>query len=1376
MTDFPVRPGTPDILGVTLDACGANVAVFSRHATAIELCLYDADGQAERARIALPSRSGNIFHAHVGGIVEGTRYGFRAHGPWQPAQGHLFNPSKLLLDPYALAIDRAPKLDPAMSTLDDRGRMNDADSGEAMPKAIATRVAAAPPGISLTPMAETVIYELHVRGFTMRHPGVPEDVRGTFAGLAHPEAIAHLKALGVTAVEIMPPCAWIEERHLAARGIGNYWGYNSVGFLCPDPRLAPGGWAEVRHAVAALAQAGIETLIDIVLNHTGEGDLAGPTVSLRGLDHASYFHVRDGVLDNDTGCGNTLALDRPQGVRLAMDCLRAWAVHGGVHGFRFDLAAVMGRRPSGFDPHAPLLQAIEQDPLLSRLKMIAEPWDIGPGGYQLGSFPNRWGEWNDRFRDDARLFWRGDEARLGPLATRLSGSADVFGPNHQPSCHQPSCRLPSCSVNYVVAHDGFTLADLVSYTSKRNALNGEDNRDGTNDNYAWNNGAEGPSDDPSIRAARARDARALLATLLLSRGTPMLAMGSEFGQTQHGNNNAYAQDNETSWLDWDQADASLLAFTQKLIAIRAAHAGFRQDAFLTGQPQGADGRPDVAWLRPDGQPLTDGDWNARASDTLVMLLTAADRPRVGLVLNRGRTAVGVTLPPTDDGMVWRVLADSGLDRPDTVDLADGTMISAARSVAVLAEVTPAITIPSRGTDAGLLDRLSRAAGLAPEWWETYGTYHRVGDDTKRAILKAMHLPADTTGEARVSLERFAEMRDHRALPQSLVRRQGEAVKLALCLPAGFSPRSEWLTLMLEDGSQTHLRAGAADAVLAARTAADGRPVQNWLVTLPDLPLGRHRIWRDSLPEQPCHLTIAPRSCYLPQSLRDGARRFGVSAQLYTLRTETDQGIGDFTTLRDLGLATRAAGGSMVGLNPMHTLFARQRERASPYQPSDRRFLDPIYLDLPEAGGPEGRALSALPAVGYRAVWARKGAILEQQFRMMSEAPPDRDFQNFTAEGGVALHRFGVFEAISELYPDRSWHDWPMALRHPGTEAVAELTRTLADRVSYHQYLQFLCDRQLEAAAVPAHAGGLELGFVRDLAVGCAPDGGEAWTMADLVAQGVSIGAPPDPFAAEGQVWGLPPPVPHLMNRGGYADFATLLETNMRHAAGLRIDHALGLSRLYWVPDGARGADGTYVSYQFDDLLGQIALESHRAQALVIGEDLGTVPDGLREVLTAHDILSYRVLLLEREGRGFKAASSYPSRAVACVSTHDLPTFAGWRAGADIAERVALRQRSPEDAEADMQDRAAEVDALAHVIGEGDMDVLAHGFVAETACDLVYVQADDLAGETQAVNLPGTDWQRPNWRRRLQVDLDALFTNPHASPILDALRKERALKS
>ncbi len=1365
-----VRDGTPEVLGVTPDGDGVNVAVHSANATAIEFCVFGAQGETEHSRIALPCRTGDVFHGHFAGIAQGTRYGLRAHGPWNPQDGHVFNPSKLLLDPYALALDRAPHVDPSMFGQHDDGSMDDTDSAAAMPKAIVTRPVVAKPGASLTPWSQTVLYELHVRGFTMTHPGIPEALRGTFAGLAHPAAVAHLKSLGVTAVEIMPPCAWMEERHLAERGLTNYWGYNSVAFLAPDPRLAPGGWQEVRETVAALADAGIETIIDIVLNHTGEGDMRGPTVSLRGLDNASYFRLADGALVNDTGCGNTLALDRPHSLRLAMDCLRAWANFGGVHGFRFDLAPVLGRRKDGFDPQAPLLQAIEQDPVLSRLKMIAEPWDAGWGGYQLGQFPGRWGEWNDRFRDDVRMFWRGDSGRLGALATRLSGSADIFAPH----------RGPSRSVNFITAHDGFSLADLVAYTEKHNAANGENNRDGTSDNFSWNNGAEGPTDDRAIQSARLADQRALLALLLLSRGTPMLAMGSEFGHRQGGNNNPYTQDNAVTWLDWSHADPKLLVWTQSLVALRRDTPGFSDDIFLTGAPGEDDLRPDVAWLRPDAQDLSDGDWNDGAGDALAMLLRPAPGangtpcPRVGLVINRSRVAVSFDLPTPEDGCLWRVLADSHTGAADALDLVEPLLVAAARSVVAVAEVPAPPPALRRTTqyDTALLDRLARAAGVAPEWWESFGTYHRVSDETKRHVLDAMHLPAGTAGEARNSLTQLAEARDRRPLPVSLVRRTQEGVLLPMALAQGLAPRSEWLTLALEDGSLQRIRAGAAEAVVEQFTASDGRAGRRWMVKLPHLPMGRHRIWRDETPDIACHITIAPQACYLPPALVRGERRFGVSAQLYTLRTASDQGIGDFSTLAALAQATRTAGGAVLGLNPMHAQFAAQRERASPYQPSDRRFLDPIYLDLPEIGGPEAASLSALPAVAYRAVWARKSAALEQRFRVAMQEAPDRNFQTFIAEGGAALHRFAVFETISELYPAQSWHIWPAELRHPSSEAVTAITRSHAARVTYHQYLQFLCDRQLARAASPFSEGGLEIGFVRDLAVGCAPDGAEAWAMAELVAQGVSIGAPPDPFSAEGQVWGLPPPVPHLMNRGGYADFAGLLAANMRHAGGLRIDHALGLARLYWVPDGACGADGTYVAYPFDDLLGQIALESHRAQALVIGEDLGTVPDGLREVLSAHDVLSYRVLLLEREGRGFKPKSSYPARAVACVSTHDLPTLAGWQTGADIVERTALGQRRPEDAQSDMAERTAEIEALRETLGNGDLAPRAHAFVAETACDLVYVQTDDLAGETQAVNLPGTDWERPNWRRRISVDLDTLFTSPHATPILDALRRER----
>ena len=422
------------------------------------------------------------------------------------------------------------------------------DSAPFTPKCVATRPSRA--DTSSRPRhawEDTILYELHVKGFTKSHPDVPEALRGTFKGLACEAAITHLTRLGVTAVELMPCAAWIDERHLTRLGLANYWGYNPIALMAPDPRLAPGGWDEVREAVAALHRAGIEVIVDVVFNHTGEGDEFGPTLSLRGLDNATYYRLRPDAprhYVNDAGCGNILAMDRAPVARLALDALRAWAEFGGVDGFRFDLATTLARRTEGFDAQAPFLAALLQDPVLRELKLIAEPWDIGPGGYQLGKFPGPFAEWNDRFRDCVRRFWRGDDIGVGELATRVAGSRDFF------EAH----RRPSRSINFVTAHDGFTLRDLVSYSRKRNDANGEDNRDGTNENFSWNNGVEGETDDDAILAARGKDQRNLLASLLLARGTPMLSMGAELGQTQAGNNNAYAQDNETAWLDWSGAD------------------------------------------------------------------------------------------------------------------------------------------------------------------------------------------------------------------------------------------------------------------------------------------------------------------------------------------------------------------------------------------------------------------------------------------------------------------------------------------------------------------------------------------------------------------------------------------------------------------------------------------------------------------------------------------------------------------------------------------------------------------------------------------------------------------------------------------------------
>jgi glycogen operon protein len=605
------------------------LTVWSSAAERIWLCLFD--GERETDRVPLTPGPGHTFTAP---LPPGARYGLRADGPWDPARGLWFDPAKLLVDPYTTRLDRPFAWNPRLAAR----RRDSTDTAHLIPKAIAEDLP--PPTIPPPPVFKPggLIYEVPVRAFTLLHPDVPPQIRGTVAALAHPAILDHLTRLRVNAVEMMPIAAWIDERHLAPLGLSNAWGYNPVAFMAPDPRLCPGGVAELKATVAALRAAGIGVILDVVLNHTGEGDAHGPTLSLRGLAPAYFRHTPDGRLANDAGTGNTLACDHPATRRLILDSLRHFAAQAGVDGFRFDLAPILGRTAQGFNPQAETLQAIAADPLLADRILIAEPWDVGPHGYQLGRFPPPWLEWNDRFRDRARRFWRGDAHMLGDFATALAGSSDTF-----PS---PTTR----TVNFIAAHDGFTLADLTAYRHKHNHANGEHNRDGHSENLSWNNGVEGPTSDPAVLAARRRDQRALLATLFASRGTIMLTAGDEFGRTQQGNNNAYAQDNPLTWLDWTARDRELEAFTAALAALRRAHPALADPTLLTGAP-GPDRLPDVAWLTPAGRPKTPEDWQNARGPALAMLLASGGDGRLAVLFNRSAHTVTFQLPPRP-GHAW----------------------------------------------------------------------------------------------------------------------------------------------------------------------------------------------------------------------------------------------------------------------------------------------------------------------------------------------------------------------------------------------------------------------------------------------------------------------------------------------------------------------------------------------------------------------------------------------------------------------------------------------------------------------------------------------------------------------------------------------------
>ena len=666
-----LRPGDPYPLGATWDGAGTNFSLFSEIAERVELCLYDESGAEQR--IAMPDVTGFCWHGYLPGVGPGQRYGFRVYGPWNPEAGHRANPAKELIDPYARAISGdiswGQPVFPYPLGGDDV-QMNSDDSAASMPRSIVIdgRFDWGEDRLLRRPLHETIVYEVHVKGFTRRHPGIPDEIRGTYAGLAHPAALEYLTGLGVTAVELLPIHQFIHEPHLLERGLRNYWGYHSIGYFAPHAEYSSSGDSgqqviEFKQMVKALHAAGLEVILDVVYNHTGEGNHLGPLLSLKGIDNTAYYRT---VAESPryymdyTGTGNSLNMRHPHTLQLIMDSLRYWVTEVHVDGFRFDLASTLARGLHDVDRLSAFFDVIHQDPVLNQVKLIAEPWDIGSGGYQVGNFPVRWCEWNGKYRDIVRDYWRGEEATLAEFANRLTGSADLY---------QDDGRRPYASVNFVTAHDGFTLNDLVSYNEKHNEANGEENRDGEGHNRSWNCGAEGPTEDPGVLECRARQKRNLLATLLLSQGIPMILGGDEIARTQDGNNNAYCQDNEISWFDWEHADQDLLEFTRRLILFRHEHPTFRRRRWFKGQPIHGRGVTDIAWFKPDGGEMDEEAWQQSFGKALGLYINGSalrDRDPDGrpvrdasflLLFNAHAEPVMFTLPASNWAGGWtRVIA------------------------------------------------------------------------------------------------------------------------------------------------------------------------------------------------------------------------------------------------------------------------------------------------------------------------------------------------------------------------------------------------------------------------------------------------------------------------------------------------------------------------------------------------------------------------------------------------------------------------------------------------------------------------------------------------------------------------------------------------
>ncbi|MFZ2016456.1 MAG: glycogen debranching protein GlgX [Nocardioides sp.] len=721
-----VWPGSAYPLGATFDGVGTNFAVFSEVAEQVELCLFD-DARQE-TRVAMLEVDAFVWHCYLPNLQPGQRYGYRVHGPYDPTKGLRCNPAKLLLDPYAKATVGDIAWDQSMFGYEfgDPDSRNDDDSGQSMMLSVVITPFFDWEGDRRpnTPYNESLIYEAHVKGLTELHPDIPQDLRGTYAGLAHPSVISHLDRLGVTAIELMPVHQFVQDSTLVEKGLRNYWGYNTLGFLAPQADYAAAGQLgqqvqEFKSMVRAMHAAGIEVILDVVYNHTAEGNHLGPTLSFKGLDNPAYYRL----VDDDaryymdyTGTGNSLNVRHPHSLQLIMDSLRYWVTEMHVDGFRFDLASALAREFYDVDRLSTFFELVQQDPVVSQVKLIAEPWDVGPGGYQVGGFPPQWTEWNGKFRDTVRDFWRG-EPSLGEFASRLSGSSDLY---------EQSGRRPVASINFVTAHDGFTLRDLVSYNDKHNDANGEDNNDGESHNRSWNCGVEGPTDDPEILALRARQQRNLLTTLLLSQGVPMLLHGDEAGRTQDGNNNTYAQDSEIAWMHWDAVDEPLVEFTATLARLRRDHPTFRRRRFFTGttvRTGEGDRLNDIVWLHPDGRPMEDGDWTAPGAQSLGMYLNGqgiqgADIRGQDVVddhfllyFNAGADPVTLKLPPEEYSKAWDVVIDTGeVRRRRGAMNAGATGKLAGRSVLVLREHSVQEEQQDASASASVAASVSRSNG------------------------------------------------------------------------------------------------------------------------------------------------------------------------------------------------------------------------------------------------------------------------------------------------------------------------------------------------------------------------------------------------------------------------------------------------------------------------------------------------------------------------------------------------------------------------------------------------------------------------------------------------------------------------------------------
>lgn len=1417
--EMQIETGSPAPLGARYDGSGVNFAIYSEHAERVYLCLFSSpDSLYESLCIPLKWRTGDVWHAYVHGLTPGQLYGYRVMGPFTPEEGHLFNPAKVLFDPYAKAVGRDLKWHASLYGFqypDQYLKMDTTDSVEYAPlgQVIDTSYDWEGDEHLRIPFKDSIIYELHVKGFTKNLKTIPAELRGTYAGLASDPSIAFLKDLGVTAVELLPVHHSVAEHILDQKGLTNYWGYNTLAYFAPCSRYAATSDAvrEFKDMVKRLHKAGLEVILDVVYNHTAETDHTGPTFCFRGIDNKGYYRLDPDDMtryQDFTGCGNTLNMLNPYVLKLIMDSLRYWVSEMHVDGFRFDLASALARELFEVDRLGSFFDIIAQDPVLSQVKLIAEPWDLGEGGYMVGGFPTGWSEWNGQYRDGVRRFWNTKEATTAQFVTRIAGSSDLY---------RKEQRRPTASINYIVSHDGFTMADLVMYNEKHNDANPWNNTDGANDNYSNNMGVEGPTDDPEINRRRLRRHLNLLVTLFTSQGVPMLLAGDERGRSQGGNNNAYCQDNDINYLDWEFDDHAkkLVDTANKLIQIRRTNNVLRRNDFFIGDIESGLDLKDVYWLNARGEELSVEEWE-RPAGPVGMLLPAHFGTRPDLYESVGGNSIYVFFNPTEEPIRFRIPTVI-LANWDTVVRTDDLVVSEIMESGSMMELEPDSSVVliahpgwkkesiERQKERSAFGRLINLAGIERSFTDMTGHTTNLNGYQLLEMLEQA-LPEMVGNPSFLEVAETIEKEELTRLLAPMMVVQGSTNRfIKIWLPAKIrndctlqinSQAGEWKTewqisadSVVEDRKIISKNDTLPEWFMHVPWPADNLlPVVLLKVAVPELPMGYYRLslrYEDNLLAE-SGLAVCPERCYLPQ----GHRKFGVTIQLYSLRSKESEGIGDFYDLIRLGHVLFDSGYRVLGISPVHATGFSNPSNRSPYYPSSRILVNPAYISagaLPESekagAGPfieQLKELNEKPDVDYEIVYTLKKNALKKVYEYVKSAGmPDgfEEFRNRRPEAQVQA----VFDAADEIYgPGEA----PFSLTDKTSDNYIEFCNSHASLLEFYEFAYYLAEKQFEEARYALSETGMSL-YV-DLAVGTSPSGTDAAGYQDLIAGSARAGAPPDQFAPQGQNWGLAVWPPYTLKKTGYQPYIEMIRANMLTDGYLRIDHAMWLFRLFWISENAQ----TYVNYPSQDLIALLCLESHLHRCQIIGEDLGTVPHHVREELHKRAIYSWKVLYFERQPDGdFVDPSLFPHVSITTINTHDLPTIEGYLQASDSEARLKAGLITEEQHANAVRARSDEIRHLKSSLGAMGIDtsaipdmepgsitlsedqktdriVLMSRLLFRSRSGLVLISLGDLLGELMQPNLPGTIDEYPCWKLRHAVNIEDL--NKH--PVYEAVRQ------